>query len=118
MNNYYGNPTYKVSGIETSQSEMPPLAPSMRSGNAPIPEPWRERTPAQKHEFKPVENAASDTQIPEEEILELVTEADINDAYRDNKTCVYCEKKALITPSAKDRAVAAGIKIIRMKGGD
>ena len=94
------------------------IAPSMREGNAPIPEVWREPTPAQKYEFRPVECTRQVVEVPEEEILELVTERDINDAYRDNKTQIYCEKKALITPSAKDRAVAAGIKIIRMKGRD
>ena len=57
-------------------------------------------------------------QVPEEEILDLVTERDINDAFRDNKPRVYCGKRALITPAATDRAKAAGIQIIRMKGGD
>ncbi len=94
------------------------IAPSMREGNAPIPEAWRSPTPAQKYEFRPVEVTRQVIEVPEEDILELVTERDINDAYRDNKKQIYCEKKALITPSARDRAVAAGIKIIRMKGRD
>lgn len=46
--------------------------------------------------------------------LDLVTERDINDAFRDNHSCVYCEKKALITPAAADRAAETGIKIIRV----
>lgn len=92
------------------------IAPSMTPGNAPVPEAWREPTPAQKYAFRPVENIRQVIEVPEEEILELVTEQDINDAYRDNRGQVYCDKKALITPSARDRATAAGIKIIRMKG--
>lgn len=92
------------------------IAPSMRPGGAPLPAVWREPTPAQKSAFYPVENSTLSAAIPEGEILELVTEADINDAYRDNKGQVYCGEKALITPLARDRATVAGIKIIRMKG--
>ena len=88
------------------------------AGYAPLPEAWKGATPAGKHEFRPVEAAGEAVQVPEEEILDLVTERDINDAFRDNKQQVYCEKKALITPAATDRARAAGIKIIRMKGRD
>lgn len=83
-----------------------------------IPDSWREPTPAQKYEFHPVEAARQVIEVPEEAILDLVTESDINDAYRENRAQVYCLQKALITPSARDRAVAAGIKIIRMKGRD
>lgn len=91
-------------------------APSMRPGSAPLPAAWREPTPAQKSAFSPIENSFLTAPPLEGEILELVTEADINDAYRDNKGQVYCEEKALITPLARDRATVAGIKIIRMKG--
>ncbi len=62
--------------------------------------------------------AGARREIPEEEILDLVTERDINDAFRDNKKQIYCEKKALITPAAVDRAKAAEIEIIRVKGRD
>lgn len=55
-------------------------------------------------------------EIPEDEILDLVTERDLNEALRANKTAVYCEKKALITPSAADRSNETGIKIIRIGG--
>ncbi|MCR4704652.1 MAG: phosphate propanoyltransferase [Lachnospiraceae bacterium] len=57
-----------------------------------------------------------EAQIPEDEILDLVTERDLNEAFRDNKTAVYCEKKALITPAAADRSNETGIKIIRIGG--
>lgn len=51
---------------------------------------------------------------PEQEPLELVTERDINDAFRDNHTQVPCTKKALITPAAADRAAETGIEIVRI----
>ena len=50
----------------------------------------------------------------EQEILDLVTEREINDAFRDNLSEVRCEKKALITPAAADRAAETGIKILRV----
>ena len=46
-------------------------------------------------------------------ILDLVTESDINNAQRTKVTCVYCDRKALITPAARDRAMQLGIDIIR-----
>lgn len=51
---------------------------------------------------------------PEQEPLDLVTERDINDAFRDNLSQVLCQKKALITPAAADRAAETGIKIVRV----
>lgn len=51
---------------------------------------------------------------PEQEPLDLVTERDINDAFRDNLPQVLCQKKALITPAAADRAAETGIKIVRV----
>lgn len=51
---------------------------------------------------------------PEQEPLALVTERDINDAFRDNHSQVLCEKKALITPAAADRAAETGIRIVRV----
>ena len=51
---------------------------------------------------------------PEQEPLELVTERDVNDAFRDNHTQIPCTKKALITPAAVDRAAETGIKIVRV----
>ena len=51
---------------------------------------------------------------PEQEPLDLVTERDINDAYRDNLSQVLCQKQALITPAAVDRAAETGIKIVRV----
>lgn len=53
-------------------------------------------------------------QAPEQEPLDLVTERDINDAFRDNLSQVVCQKKALITPAAADRAAETGIKIVRI----
>ncbi len=50
---------------------------------------------------------------PEQEPLDLVTERDINDAFRDSHPQVLCTKKALITPAAADRAAETGIKIVR-----
>ena len=49
-----------------------------------------------------------------EDVLDLVTERDINDAFRDNKTKVYCTKQAIITPAGSDRAAETGIDIIRV----
>lgn len=51
---------------------------------------------------------------PEQEVLDLVTERNINDAFRDNLAQVLCEKKALITPAAADRAAETGIRIVRV----
>ena len=60
-------------------------------------------------------SAAPETpSAPEQEVLELVTERDVNDAFRDNHPQVYCEKKALITPAAADRAAETGIQIVRV----
>lgn len=56
---------------------------------------------------------ATKPELPPEP-LDLVTERDINDAFRDNSPCVYCESKALITPAAADRAAETGIRIIRV----
>ncbi len=60
--------------------------------------------------------APKEPEIPEDEILDLVTERDLNEALRADKKAVYCEKKALITPSAADRSKETGIKIIRIGG--
>ena len=49
-----------------------------------------------------------------EDVLDLVTERDINDAFRDNKAKVYCTKQAIITPAATDRAAETGVDIIRV----
>ena len=49
-----------------------------------------------------------------EDVLDLVTERDINDAFRDNKAKVYCTKQAIITPAGSDRAAETGIDIIRI----
>lgn len=51
----------------------------------------------------------------EREVLDLVTERSLNDAYRDNLTEIYCTKDALITDAAADRAEETGIRIIRAK---
>lgn len=51
---------------------------------------------------------------PERVVLELVTETDLNDAYRDNRTEVYCTKQALITDAAQDRMLETGIRVIRV----
>jgi len=48
-----------------------------------------------------------------EELLELVTESDINIAADKGKNEVFCTLKALITPSASDRSRERGVKIIR-----
>ena len=47
-----------------------------------------------------------------EEILELVTEQDINNACRAGKDHVYRTMNALITPSAADRSAELGIRIL------
>lgn len=54
---------------------------------------------------------------PGEKILELITERDINDAYRDNRNIVYGTGQALITQAARERAAATGIQMIRIEGG-
>lgn len=51
---------------------------------------------------------------PEEKILDLITERDINDAYRDNREIVYGSSQALITQEARERAAATGIQMIRI----
>ncbi|MDO5346092.1 MAG: phosphate propanoyltransferase [Lachnospiraceae bacterium] len=51
---------------------------------------------------------------PGEKILELITERDINDAYRDNREIVYGTSQALITQAARERAAATGIQMIRI----
>lgn len=51
----------------------------------------------------------------EQEVLDLVTERSLNDAFRDNLTEIYCTKGALITDAAADRAMETGIRIIRAK---
>lgn len=51
--------------------------------------------------------------IGQQEILDLVTEQDINEAVRNGKGAVYCSQKALITPAAADRSSSCHIEIIR-----
>lgn len=51
----------------------------------------------------------------EREVLDLVTERSLNDAYRDNLTEIYCTRDALITDAAADRAMETGIRILRAK---
>ncbi|MCF0228905.1 MAG: phosphate propanoyltransferase [Parasporobacterium sp.] len=50
---------------------------------------------------------------PADELLELVTERDINDAIEKGESSVYCTRRALVTPAAYDRALAFGIDIVR-----
>lgn len=50
-----------------------------------------------------------------EEILDLVTEQDINLAAREGRDCVYRDAKALITPAAADRAASLKIRILSVK---
>ena len=50
----------------------------------------------------------------EREVLDLVTEADLNVAYRANRTEIYCTKRAAITDAARDRLLETGIKVIRV----
>ena len=57
--------------------------------------------------------AVDDDDAQNGQVLDLVTESDINNAQRAGVTCVYCERKALITPSARDRALQLGIEIVR-----
>lgn len=63
-----------------------------------------------KHEQKTTETVLTEESRP----LELVTERDINDAVRNNVIELFCEKKALITPAAVDRAAETSIKITRV----
>lgn len=55
---------------------------------------------------------------PGEQILELITERDINEAYRDDRNVVYGTARALITEAARERAAATGIQMIRIEGGE
>lgn len=48
------------------------------------------------------------------EILELVTAGDLNLAFRDDRTEIFCTKDALITPAAKERIQETGIRVIRV----
>ncbi len=80
-----------------------------------IPAEWREPTPAMKREYPIVAQANQQLDVSREEILELVTEPDIHNAIRDNRRQVYCEKKALITPAARECAEESGIQIVRVK---
>lgn len=50
---------------------------------------------------------------PPSEVLDLVVEHDIDDACRKGRKAVYCERAALVTPSAADRAAELGIEIVR-----
>ena len=50
-----------------------------------------------------------------QEALDLVTESDVNEAFKLGRTAVYCLPRALVTPAAVDRAEASGIEIIRVK---
>lgn len=59
--------------------------------------------------------ASAPAPAPEQEPLELVTERDINDAFRDNHPQVFCTKKALVTPAGADRAAETGIEIVRVR---
>ena len=49
-----------------------------------------------------------------EEVLELVTETDLNAAFLAGRKAVYCLARAPVTDAARDRAAAAGIRIIRV----
>ena len=53
-----------------------------------------------------------------EEILELVTEQDINNACRAGKDHVYRASDALVTPSAADRSAELGIRILKAEVPD
>lgn len=90
--------------------EQTSTSPNPCSTAAPIPIPTPVSQPA------PAPAAPPPAAAPElvEDPLDLVTERDINDAFRDNHSCVYCETKAIITPAAADRAAETGIKIIRV----
>lgn len=60
------------------------------------------------------DQAAQAAPAPDQDPLELVTERDVNDAFRDNKGEIYCTKKALVTPAAADRAAETDIRILRV----
>ena len=62
----------------------------------------------------PAHTPAPRRAAPEPEVLELVTEADLNDAYRANRTEIRCTRGAVITDAALDRAAETGIRIRRM----
>lgn len=61
------------------------------------------------------ENADRNAAIPSEKLLELVTEADINEAARNGNRSVSCRWNALITPAAADRAAQCQIGILRVE---
>ena len=62
----------------------------------------------------PVHTPAPKREAEEPDPLDLVTEADLNDAYRANRTLIRCTKAAVITDAARDRSFETGIRIIRV----
>ena len=70
-----------------------------------------ERTPGKKKRPEALPN-------PGETVLDLITERDINDAYRDNRETVFGSSRALVTEAARERAAASGIRIVRTEGGE
>lgn len=50
----------------------------------------------------------------QEELLDLVTVSELNAAFRDNKTELYCTKHVIITPAAMERIAETGIRIVRV----
>lgn len=63
----------------------------------------------------PVHVPSKPRQEPERVVLDLVTETDINDAFRDDRSAVYCLPRAIVTDAAQDRAIETGVKIVRVK---
>lgn len=56
--------------------------------------------------------------VPGQKLLDLITEQDINDAYRNNLDTVFGTGRAVITEAARERAAACKIQMIRMEGGE
>ena len=82
----------KVLSPGTKPPEMPPVA-------VPAP-PRKEESPRNS--------------IPREKVLDLVKEAEIRAAFKNNERKIYCSKKALITPAAADAAAAGDMEIVRL----
>ena len=48
------------------------------------------------------------------EIFDLLTEQEVRAAFKGNEKKVYCSKKAVITPAARDAAAACEVEIVRI----
>lgn len=49
-----------------------------------------------------------------QETLDLVTERDVNEAFRADRKEVWCTARAIVTPAAADRSAETGVRIVRI----